>query len=109
MGHDELMPAITHIVLVEWKNCVRSEALAELDVILDAFRTEIPGVVDVSFGPSMSPEHLEAGYDWALVVTFANAVARDVYLDHPAHAPVAAFIGAWNERLVVFDLATTRD
>jgi len=38
------------------------------------------------------------------VVTFESAAARDGYLDHPTHLPVAELIGEWSERLVVFDL-----
>ena len=35
----------------------------------------------------------------------ARATAREGYLDHPTHLPVAALIGEWAERLVVFDLS----
>ena len=56
-------------------------------------------------GPSVSTEGLEAEFEWALVVTFESAEARDGYLDHPTHLPVAALIGKWAERVVVFDLS----
>ncbi len=48
---------------------------------------------------------LESDFEWAMVVTFESAGARDGYLDHPTHLPVAAIIGDWAERLVVFDLS----
>ena len=56
-------------------------------------------------GPSVSPEGLEGGFDWALVVRFRDAAARDAYLPHPAHQPVADHIGARSARVVVFDVA----
>jgi len=73
--------------------------------IIARFEAEVPGVVSVVEGASVSTEGLEAGFNWALVVTFENAAARDGYLDHPTHLPVAALIGEWAERLVVFDLS----
>jgi len=95
---------IVHVVLTQWRGDTPREALAELRAMISRFPTEIPGVVSAVEGASVSTEGLEAGYDWALVVTFADAAARDGYLPHPAHAPVAAVIGEWAERLVVFDL-----
>lgn len=96
--------AVVHVVLTQWRSDAPSEALAEMKEIVDRFPAEIPGVVSVVDGASVSAEGLEAGYDWALVVTFESASARDGYLDHPTHLPVAAVIGQWAERLVVFDL-----
>ncbi len=96
--------SIVHVVLTQWRSGAPSEALAEMRGIIARFEAEIPGVVSVVEGASVSTEGLEAGYDWALVVTFENAAARDGYLDHPTHLPVAAVIGEWAERLVVFDL-----
>lgn len=69
-----------------------------------AFVDTIPGVLAVDEGHSSSPEGLEDGYDYAFVVTFATAQARDVYLDHPSHRPVAEAIGEACERIVVFDI-----
>ncbi len=97
--------SIVHVVLTQWRADAPSEALAEMRETVGRFQAEIPGIVSVVEGPSVSTERLESGYDWALVVTFENAAARDGYLDHPTHLPVAALIGEWAERLVVFDLS----
>jgi hypothetical protein len=96
---------IVHVVLTQWRSDAPREALAEMREIVHRFSTEIPGIVSVVEGASVSTEGLEAGFDWALVVTFESESARDGYLDHPTHLPVAAVIGQWAERLVVFDLA----
>lgn len=97
--------SIVHVVLTRWRTDTPDEALAEMGDMVRRFRAEIPGVVSVTEGPSVSTEGLESGYEWALVVTFENAAARDGYLDHPTHLPVAAIIGEWAERLVVFDVS----
>lgn len=96
--------AIVHVVLVEWREGVPADVLAQLHDDIAQFSTEIPGVMSVTEGPSVSPEGLEGGFEWGLAVTFADVGSRDGYLDHAAHAPVAQAIGEWAERLVVFDL-----
>ncbi|MFW7414089.1 Dabb family protein [Demequina sp. SO4-18] len=96
---------IVHVVLTQWRSDTPSEALAELPEMIERFPAEIPGVVSVVHGESVSPEGLEAGYDWGLVVTFDRADGLDGYLPHPTHLPVAGVIGEWAERLVVFDLS----
>jgi hypothetical protein len=97
--------SIVHMVLTQWRADAPGEALAEMRAIVHRFQDEIPGVVSVVEGASVSTEGLESGFEWALVVTFESAAARDGYLDHPTHLPVAALIGEWAERLVVFDLS----
>ena len=97
--------SIAHVVLVEWRANAPASALDELADAVNAFPRLIPGVLDVAQGKSVSPEGLEGGFDWGLVVTFADFAARDGYLPHAAHAPVSALIGEWSERVVVFDIA----
>jgi hypothetical protein len=98
------MPAVTHIVLVAWKSGAGARAEELVRPAARGFIDSIPGVLAVTEGPSSSPEGLENGYEYGLVVTFASPSARVVYLDHPAHRPVAEAIGAAAERIVVFDL-----
>ena len=95
---------LTHVVLVQWRVDMPGEALVEINAIVPRFQGEIPGIVSAVEGASVSPEGLESGFEWALVVTFESAAARDGYLEHPTHAPVSATIQEWAERLVVFDL-----
>lgn len=97
---------ITHVVLTQWRPDATPAALAALAPLIDRFAAEIPGVVSAVYGPSVSPEGLEGEFEWGLVVTFADAEARDGYLPHPTHAPVAALIGRHAERVVVFDIGS---
>lgn len=95
---------LTHLVLASWRPDTPAAVLAELGERVGRFPAEIPGVVSVVAGESVSVEHLEAGFTWGMVVVFADAAARDAFLPHSAHGPVAELIGAWREQLVVFDL-----
>jgi hypothetical protein len=97
--------SIVHVVLTQWRNDAPSGDLAEIKAIIRRFKAEIPGVVSAVEGPSVSTEGLEAEFEWALVVTFESVGARDGYLDHPTHVPVAELIGKCAERVVVFDVS----
>jgi hypothetical protein len=97
-------PSVVHVVLVRWKPEVSSADLDELTELAARFPETIPGVLAVHCGPSTSPEGLEGGFEWALVVSFASSSARDDYLPHPAHQPVAQLISRLAEQVVVFDV-----
>jgi sulfopyruvate decarboxylase TPP-binding subunit len=94
----------THVVLVSWRDGEAEEAEAVVRPLVADFGRTIPDVLNVVEGHSTSPEGKEEGYDYALILTFASAQARDVYLDHPAHQPVAQGIGAHADKVVVFDV-----
>ena len=97
---------ITHVVLAQWRADATPDTFAELALLIDRFPAEIPGVVSAVHGPSVSTEDLEGEFEWGLVVTFADAEARDGYLPHPAHTPVSTLIGRYAERVVVFDISS---
>lgn len=95
---------VEHVVLVRWKPGEIREDLAKLTELALDFPNTIPGVRAVRCGPSVSPEGLEGGFDWGLVVSFVSAAARDGYLPHPAHQPVKDLIGRWADGIIVFDV-----
>ncbi len=96
--------SVVHVVLVRWNSGVSRAKLDELTELAGAFPDTIPGVLAVHCGPSTSPEGLEGGFEWALVVSFGSSSARDDYLPHPAHQPVAQLISRLAEQVVVFDV-----
>ncbi len=98
------IPSVMHVVLVRWKPEVGRTEQDELTELAVAFPDTIAGVLAVHCGPSTSPEGLEGGFEWALVVSFESSSARDDYLPHPAHQPVAQLISRLAERVVVFDV-----
>ena len=94
----------THVVLVSWRDGEGEQAEQVARPLVADFPQTIPDVLDVVQGPSTSPEGLEDGFDYALVVTFASPEARDVYLDHPGHQPVSQAIRQHSDRVLVFDV-----
>ena len=93
-----------HVVLVRWTPDVDPAQLEQLSALVAALPHTIPGVLTVHCGPNTSPEGLAGGFEWALVVGFASSSARDAYLPHPAHRPVAEIISRLAEQVVVFDV-----
>ncbi len=98
------MPQVIHVVLVQWRNDVSDEAREQARADARHMVGRIPGIVRVDEGPSESPEGLEQGFDWGLVVTFDSPESRDGYIPHPVHRVLAEQIGSGAERLVVFDV-----
>jgi Stress responsive A/B Barrel Domain len=99
------VPQILHVVLVQWRDDLAEDARRQVSASARHMVGRIPGIVRLDEGPSVSPEGLEQGYDWGLVLTFDSEEARDGYIPHPVHRVLADQIGAGAERLVVFDLA----
>lgn len=92
---------ITHVVLVEWARPVDAD---ELSGLIDTRLRPLPIVDTVVEGASVSPEGLEAGFDWGMVVGFADEEARDAYLVDPDHAVVGSWLQSHASRIAVFDL-----
>ncbi len=96
---------IVHVVLVRWAATGPADIADRIDRAVRSVRDTVPGVVEIGHGPSVSVEHLERGYTYGLYVRFADAAARDGYLPHPAHEPLAELITTHSETFLVFDLA----
>ena len=97
-------PSVVHVVLVRWKPEVDLATLERLTELARKFPDTVPGVLAVHCGPNTSPEGLAGGFEWALIVSFASSSARDEYLPHPAHQPVAQLISRFAEQVIVFDV-----
>ena len=96
------MSQIVHVVLIEW-HAGADPAAAE--ALVDRNLRPLPGVLTLERGPSVSTEGLESGFDWALVIRFADEDALAAYLPHPDHVVVGRHLQEHAARLVVFDVA----
>ncbi|PPJ47477.1 stress responsive protein [Rhizobium sp. KAs_5_22] len=76
---------IQHCVFLRFKAATQE---AEKQAIYDsiaALKDVVPGMLDVKFGPNVSPEGLNGGYLDGFIITFEDAMVRDYYLKHPDH------------------------
>jgi hypothetical protein len=100
------MTQLVHVVLLEWAESA-ADAAAEAGELVDRNLRALPGVLSLDRGPSVSGEGLEQGFDWALVIRFADEQSLADYLPHPDHQVVGRYLGEHSARLVVFDLAAS--
>lgn len=79
---------IHHLVLLRIRRDVPAKEVARVFAALAGLQRTIPGLLSFAGGPYSSPEGLNRGYTHGFAMTFRDAGARDVYLDHPEHVKV---------------------
>ena len=72
-----------HIFGFRWKahTTDADKGRAQKDIL--AFRGNIPGLLEVSVGPNLSPRG--QGYTFAGLMKFTDKAAYDAYTTHPTH------------------------
>ncbi|MGV1761185.1 MULTISPECIES: Dabb family protein [Rhizobium] len=99
---------ILHCVFLRLKSAMTQDEKKALFEAVAALQQVIPGIVDVKYGPNVSPEGLHGGFVDGFAVTFESPEARDAYLVHPQHVAVGERIVSSTDGglagLLVFDL-----
>jgi hypothetical protein len=101
---------ILHCVFLRLKAAITAEEKRSLFESVVALKQVIPGILDIKYGPNVSPEGLHGGFVDGFAVTFESVEARDGYLVHPEHVAVGERIVSSSDGglsgLLVFDLNT---
>jgi len=99
---------ILHCVFLRFKAAITAPEKQSIFEAVVALKQVIPGILDVKYGPNVSPEGLHGGFVDGFAVTFESAEARDAYLIHPEHVAVGERIVSSTDGglagLLVFDL-----
>ena len=99
---------ILHCVFLRLKSAMTQDEKKALFESVAALQQVIPGIVDIKYGPNVSPEGLHGGFVDGFAVTFESVEARDAYLVHPEHVAVGERIVSSTDGglagLLVFDL-----
>ena len=82
------MKKVQHMVLVKFKEGTPAARVADLFAALGRLKQSVGGIVHYGGGPYSSPEGLQGGFTHGFLMTFADAAARNRYLDHPEHEQV---------------------
>lgn len=99
---------IQHVVLFNLQDETSPETLEEIKAFT-ALLSEIEVVKDFQFGTNSSPEGLDKGFNYSLIMKFNSAFDRDsVYLPHPKHLQFVERIGEHITDVIVFDLDKTQ-
>ncbi|MEZ2129303.1 MULTISPECIES: Dabb family protein [unclassified Sinorhizobium] len=99
---------ILHCVFLRFKAAVTQAEKQSVFEAVAALKQVISGILDVKFGPNISPEGLHGGFVDGFAVTFESPDARDAYLVNPAHVAVGERLVSLTDGglagLLVFDL-----
>lgn len=97
------MPRVQHMVLVKFKECAPAEARPRLMQWLTRIKDLLPGMLHLGGGPYSSPEGLNLGYNFGVLITFTDAKTRDQYLFHPEHEKLKSEFLPLLDGVVAFD------
>lgn len=90
-----------HIVLFKPKATTTTEQEDELIRQLLELRSQIPEIVDISAGRTITDR--SKGFTLGLVVRFRDAAGLDAYQPHPAHQRVVAFVREIIDDIIAVD------
>lgn len=92
-----------HIAFFQFKDDCTAADIAEVWQIIEALPTQIPGILNLTWGPNTSSEGLSDGFTHSFVMLFESAAARDAYLPHPAHQAAVSRVVPKLARVIVCD------
>lgn len=100
---------IRHCVFIRFRPEVSSQEKATIFAEIEALKSRLPGFVASYVGGNVSPEDgMDKGYAEGFIVDFADAAARDAYLEDEEHRKTGAKIVAAAEGgiagIFVYDL-----
>lgn len=100
---------IRHCVFIRFRPAISAAHKAKLFCDIAALKDRLPGILDVHAGSNVSPEAgMDKGYGDGFIVDFADAAARDAYLEDPQHKQAGARLVAAAEGgvggILVFDI-----
>ena len=100
---------IRHCVFIRYRADVPAAEKAAIHQEIADLKGRLAGLLDVHVGQNVSPETgMDKGFAEGFIVDFADAAARDRYLDDPGHRQTGAKIVAAAEGgiagILVYDL-----
>ncbi|MOA04793.1 Stress responsive A/B Barrel Domain protein [compost metagenome] len=90
-----------HLVMMEFSPAAGAEFFARVEAYAERIRQECKGVNVYHFGANEAAR--SQGYAHAVVSAFESAQAHDDYQVSPAHVEMKSYMGAFIQRMVVFD------
>lgn len=94
---------IKHVAFLKFKASCSEADIAAMWRLIEGLPKQIPGLLELTWGPNVSTEGLDQGYTHSFVMVFEDAAARDAYLPHPAHQAVVKELLPRLESVIVCD------
>lgn len=94
---------IRHILFITFTDGALPEQILAVRTAFLQIPDRIEGVTSVEWGINDSPEEKNAGFTHCVLMTFADEVARQRYLPHPAHEALKAIFRSILRDIIVLD------
>jgi len=76
---------VRHVVSFKFKKEASADDVQKVEAAFAALKAKIPQIQSLEWGTNVSTENLDKGFTHIWVLSFADAAALKVYLDHPEH------------------------
>lgn len=76
---------VRHVVSFKFKQGTSQKAIQEIETSFAELKSKISQIQALEWGTNVSGENLDKGFTHMWVLTFNDAAALKIYLDHPAH------------------------
>jgi Stress responsive A/B Barrel Domain len=96
---------VRHVLVFRFKPATTAEQLHTFFTAFHEMSGKIAGIDSFEYGANNSTEGLNQDMTHVVMVTFANAQARDAYLPHPEHRKFVDLLNKMGivEKLLVID------
>ncbi len=76
---------VRHVVSFKFKKEATAADVQKIETAFAALKAKIPQIQSLEWGTNVSGENLDKGFTHMWVLSFGDAAALKVYLDHPEH------------------------
>ncbi|MEX2566199.1 MAG: Dabb family protein [Cyclobacteriaceae bacterium] len=94
---------VRHFGVFKFKTEITEGQIEECFRTMKAMVGQIPGLLDMEYGPYDGNEGMNEDFTHGFIMTFDSPESRDSYLPHPVHEKVKELVVPRLERVVVFD------
>lgn len=98
---------IRHILFITFTDSALPEQILAVRTAFLQIPDRIEGVTNVEWGINDSSEEKNAGFTHCVLMAFADEVARQRYLPHPAHMDLKAIFRPILQDIIVLDYTLT--
>lgn len=99
----EAPPLLRHIVLFDLKEGTPDDALAAIEAAAHQMTVDVETIHSLEWGPNLSFNTRNDGYDFVLLVNFASVEDLEIYGPHPGHDAFREVALPHVERVLVMD------
>ena len=99
---------VRHVVSFKFKKDAAPADIRKVEEAFAALKTKIPQIQSLEWGTNVSGENLDKGFTHMWVVSFADAAAVKIYIDHPDHQAFVQLLKPTLEDAFVIDFQPRR-